>query len=131
MINFKEIEKRIKSYTGLAESRDIARLFGMTPQNYSNKKSAGSLLPVIIEWAIQENVNLNWILMGEEGPSIIKDNASSDWNRELPRVGALPLAVPPRLDTRTAALSDNFQALNDADKSMIERIVTALINTKK
>ncbi len=67
MLNFKEIENRIKKRTGLSEGKDIAALFKMTPQNYSNKKGLGTILPTIIEWAIQENVNLDWLLIGEEG----------------------------------------------------------------
>jgi len=66
MLNFKEIENRIKKHTGLSEGKDIAALFGMTPQNYSNKKGLGTILPTIIEWAIQENVNLDWLLKGEQ-----------------------------------------------------------------
>lgn len=64
MLNFKDIENRIKIQTGLMESKDIAALFNMTPQNYSNKKSTGTLLPTIIAWAIQENVNLDWTASG-------------------------------------------------------------------
>ena len=66
MLNFKEIENRIKAHTGLSEGRDIATLFGMSPQSYSNKKGLGTILPTIIEWAIHENVNLDWLLRGED-----------------------------------------------------------------
>lgn len=79
MLNFKEIEKRIKKHTGLSEGKDIAALFNLTPQNYSNKKGLGTILPAIIEWAIHENVNLDWLLKGnqagvveEDGPTYIK-----------------------------------------------------------
>lgn len=75
MLNFKEIENRIKIQTGLSESKDIAALFKMTPQNYSNKKGLGTLLPVIVEWAVHEKVNLDWLMRGEEekkaGPDLL------------------------------------------------------------
>ncbi|MDK9716702.1 MAG: hypothetical protein OEL57_02200 [Trichlorobacter sp.] len=73
MLNFKEIENRIKKRTGLTEGKDIAALFKLTPQNYSNKKGLGTILPTIIEWAIQENVNLDWLLKGEQ-PGIVAED---------------------------------------------------------
>jgi len=72
MLNFKDVENRIKIHTGLSEGKDIAALFKMTPQNYSNKKSAGTLLPTVIAWAIQENVNLDWLIKGENPESEAK-----------------------------------------------------------
>lgn len=70
MLNFKDIENRIKKHKGLSESRDVAALLKMTPQNYSNKKGLGTLLPSIIDWAIQENVNLDWLINGDKKGSV-------------------------------------------------------------
>lgn len=83
MLNFKEIENRIKKRTGLSEGKDIAALFKMTPQNYSNKKGLGTILPTIIEWAIQENVNLDWLIKGSikaYSPLMVSEEQLSEYN---------------------------------------------------
>lgn len=45
--------------------KHVAAILGLSPQDFSNRKKRGSLLPVVIEWAINENVNLDWLIRGE------------------------------------------------------------------
>ncbi len=63
MDNTKIIE-RLKVCANLKSDADIARLFGMTPQNFNNKKLRGSLIPIIVDWCIHNKVDINWMITG-------------------------------------------------------------------
>lgn len=66
-INIDEVISRVKSLKGLKSNKELALLFHLSPEDFSNRKRRGSLLTLIIEWAMNENVNINRILKGEMG----------------------------------------------------------------
>jgi len=67
MINYSEIINRIKHLTGKTLKKEVAGLFHLSAADFSNRKRRDTLLPLIIEWAIHESVNIDWLLTGE-GP---------------------------------------------------------------
>lgn len=67
-VNLDEILSRVRLQTGLRTSKNLAQLFGLSPSNFSNRKKRATLLPVIVEWAINEDVNLQWLLTGGDEP---------------------------------------------------------------
>ena len=60
-----EILERIRQKTGKNSDKELAELLGLKQGNFSARKQRGSLLPVIAEWAINTNIDLNWLLRGE------------------------------------------------------------------
>lgn len=129
MLNFKEIENRIKKRTGLSEGKDIAALFKMTPQNYSNKKGLGTILPTIIEWAIQENVDLNWLLIGESQNSYRATSALGGQEIYVSTVG--PLSKPKTVNFQetkkdSALIQQLKRIIQDGDKIKMEAVKATL-----
>lgn len=74
MVNFSEIANRIKNLTGKKRDKELAELFNISPADYLNRKKRGTLLPLIIQWAIHESVNIHWLLTGE-GPMRLEREA--------------------------------------------------------
>jgi len=66
MVNFVLVVDKIMKLKGLRSEKDVAKTLGISPQDFSNRKKRGTLLPVVVEWAINERVNLDWLLTGEE-----------------------------------------------------------------
>ena len=67
MVNFPEIIEKIMANKGIANEKDVAKVLEISPQDFSNRKKRGSLLPVVVEWALRENVSIDWLLTGEAG----------------------------------------------------------------
>lgn len=65
MINFNEILSRIKSITGLKLNKEIADLFGLSDADLCLRKKRGTLLPIIVQWAINQNINLDYLITGK------------------------------------------------------------------
>ncbi len=97
---------KMKLLKGVSKGKDLAFILGLSPQDFSNRKKIGTLLPVIFEWAINENVNLN---------SLFKENEQEE------------KAISPR----AAALLDNYEVLNEEDKRAFERMALTLAECKK
>ncbi|VVS95321.1 helix-turn-helix domain-containing protein [Desulfoluna spongiiphila] len=64
MIDLGPILSRLKEAANLSFDKDIAVLLGISAPDFSMRKKRGSLLPIIIEWAINNNVNLDWLIKG-------------------------------------------------------------------
>ena len=60
------IHSRVEDYLKSKIDKDIAKLLGISANDFSNRKRRNTLLPVIIEWATNEKVSLDWIVYGEE-----------------------------------------------------------------
>lgn len=65
MVNFALVFERIMEIKGLSSEKELAKTLGISPQDFSNRKKRGTLLPVVVEWAIMEGVNLDWLLKGQ------------------------------------------------------------------
>ena len=55
---------RIKRYADLQTEKEIAELLGIGSSDFSNRKKRGTLLPLIAEWCLGEEVNAEWLLKG-------------------------------------------------------------------
>ncbi len=66
MVDFLQVIKRIKEFNNFSADKEIADLFKLSEQDFNNRKGRGTLLPLIFEWAINENVNLDWLFKGED-----------------------------------------------------------------
>ena len=64
IMDIASILQRIKELRNLRFDREIAQVFDLTSTDFSNRKKRGTLLPVIIEWAEKEGVDLRWLLFG-------------------------------------------------------------------
>lgn len=86
-MNFDPIIERIMVWKGFENEKEVAQLFGLSGPDFSNRKKRGSVLPFIVEWALNENVDLNWLLRGktEEGGET-QDLITSKINLILPEM---------------------------------------------
>ena len=74
------IHSRVKDYLKSKIDKDIAKLLGISANDFSNRKRRNTLLPVIIEWATNGKVSLDWIVYGEkkQNPEDSKSTLSSE-----------------------------------------------------
>lgn len=66
MVNLDDTVKRLLTTKGLTQGKEAAKILGISPADLSNRKKRGTLLPLLIEWAVKEKVNLHWFLTGEQ-----------------------------------------------------------------
>ena len=65
MINLDIIISNIKKSQNLKYNKDVAHLLGLSAADFSLRKKRGSLLIVIVQWAVKKNINLDWLLTGK------------------------------------------------------------------
>lgn len=82
MNNFSDIISRIKEDSGFSTDKEVAEIFGLTPQEFSIRKKRGTLLPLIVNWGISQKKDLNWLLTGE-GSLYIKEAEPSQGQADL------------------------------------------------
>jgi hypothetical protein len=73
-MNIEAALKRLKQFKDLETDREIAKTLGLSPSNFAARKKRDSLFPAIVDWALKENVSLDWLIKGE-GDQLI-DTAS-------------------------------------------------------
>lgn len=61
-----EILERIKSDRCLKNDKDVAALLNISGSDFSNRKKRGTLLPLITQWAIDEKIDMDLLLKGDE-----------------------------------------------------------------
>lgn len=61
-MNFDLIVKKIMSVMKFTDEKEVAKLFELSPPDFSARKKRGSILPFIVSWGINEGVNLDWLL---------------------------------------------------------------------
>ena len=73
--------EKIKSNENLKFDKDIAKLFDISPTDYSNRKKRGeSLIRLIVKWGVEENVDLNWLIKGiqtQTEPEMMQKNSDT------------------------------------------------------
>jgi hypothetical protein len=62
MFDIDKILGRIKKIKKIHKQKEIAKLFKLSDNDFSNRKKRGTLIPVIIEWAMKEKVSIDWLL---------------------------------------------------------------------
>ena len=111
-----QIVERLKAASGLKKKKDIAELFGISPGDYGNREKRGTLLPLIVEWGIENSINMDWLLRGEgpsggKGDSLQKNNSGKDEKKlDLDLLKAAIEAVDIYLDTTDQELSSEPKA---------------------
>ncbi|MFH1215744.1 MAG: hypothetical protein V1706_04495 [Pseudomonadota bacterium] len=65
-VDIEEIIDRLKKKTSLSTNKDIADLLGLSPTDYCNRKKRGTLLPLLIDWAMNEKVDLQYFIVEDK-----------------------------------------------------------------
>ncbi|MGD9368709.1 MAG: helix-turn-helix domain-containing protein [Desulfobacteraceae bacterium] len=66
MINFEAIVDRIKDSSGASTEKEVAELFGISAPDFSRSKKKGTLLPLIVGWAMERDISLDWLIAGKD-----------------------------------------------------------------
>ncbi len=81
-MNINEIINRIRQSEGLHTKKEIAALFCISPQDFRQREKRGTLLPLIVKWAMQKNLSLDWLLSGYTGgetEQYLGENAAAEY----------------------------------------------------
>jgi hypothetical protein len=66
-MNLTNIILKIKSITGFKEKEIAEKVFEISAQNLSTRKKENRLdFPKLIQWAVNNNVDLNWLLLNDQ-----------------------------------------------------------------
>lgn len=79
MIDLNEIIERVKISQKLSLNKEVAEMLGLSAADFSLRKKRGTLLTIIIEWGVNQNVNLDWLITGNkvaEHKKASNDNSS-------------------------------------------------------
>jgi len=57
-MDFSRVINKVKEFKGFSTDKQIADLFGISEQDFNNRKKRRTLLPLIFDWALKESVNL-------------------------------------------------------------------------
>ncbi|MFZ2447460.1 MAG: S24 family peptidase [Syntrophobacteraceae bacterium] len=69
-VDLDRVSDRLKQVCNVSQDKDLAKLLGISQTDFANRKKRGSLFPLLINHAINANMNLNWLIWGR-GPSYI------------------------------------------------------------
>lgn len=115
MVNSDEILMRFKSACGLTSDKETASLFGISQPDFARRKKRGSLLPLIIEKAIAQKVNLHWLIAGEGSPQLGTETPKLGHDQGVPETEEIPEEIRDLLQrAKTVLMSGNpiaFDAL--------------------
>jgi transcriptional regulator with XRE-family HTH domain len=76
-MEFKKIIERIKTKTGYTQKEIAALIFGISDKNLSNKIKRNSVdLDLLLKWADNESVDLNWLFGKEDSPGEIAQTSN-------------------------------------------------------
>ena len=65
-VSIKCIVDRAKDISGKTTDRELSEIIGISSADFGNRKKRGTLLPLLIKWAANENVDLNYLIKGKE-----------------------------------------------------------------
>lgn len=66
IVDAQKLVDRIKALRGLHSDKDVAVLLGLAPADFSNRKKRNTLTPLVVEWALREDLDLNMLFKGTE-----------------------------------------------------------------
>lgn len=55
----------MKKVSNVNTDKELAKIWGLSQQDFAARKKRGSLLPLILQYALNANVDLNWLLKGD------------------------------------------------------------------
>lgn len=70
MVILDDVIQRLKDKLGLSKNFELADIIGISAPDFSKRKKTGTLLPLILDIAISEKVNLDWLFTGIEAGSL-------------------------------------------------------------
>jgi len=65
LVDLSKTISRVKKSCGYKFDKQLAEMFGLSSQDFNTRKKRGTLLPLLIEWGINQKVDLNWLFTGE------------------------------------------------------------------
>lgn len=65
LVNYFEIIKRIKEIEGLRHNKDVAALWNLSENDFSNRKRRGTLLGLLVSYGIKKGLSLDLFLTGK------------------------------------------------------------------
>lgn len=123
-----EIIGRLSEYVGKKKKKDIAELLGVTPSDYNNRLKRGTILNLVVQWAIDENVDLNWLIRGDstDGTDFAqkKIDCLETENRKLTEVLEITSKAK---DTLSLILKE----VHGADEDQVSKILTRIYEKMK
>ena len=129
------ILERIRHLKSLKSEKDLAFLFGLSPQDFSNRKKRNTLRPLVLEWAAREGINVNWLvceegeIYGRQGEGMISGGIDKDLLRlviEMVEQGAEELGLHPKADKKAeliVTLYEMHQSQKEIDRRTLLRLV--------
>ncbi|MEN6439460.1 MAG: helix-turn-helix domain-containing protein [Syntrophobacter sp.] len=74
-VDVEKVLVRFRQAFGLDSDKEVAEIFDISQQNFHHRKKRGTILPLMIGYSIDKNVNLHWLLTGEgsSGPKCVAD----------------------------------------------------------
>jgi phage repressor protein C with HTH and peptisase S24 domain len=105
LINYDAILFRVKEARDIITDKDLAKIFGLSQQDFAARKKRETLLPFILEFAINENIDLNWLITGEKRSSATGGSAANIGRPGDPEGCLSPddYVILPMLESRIAA----------------------------
>ncbi len=80
--SIEEILSRIREREGARTKRELAEILHISPQDFSQREKRGTLLPLLVEWAMQRNISLDWLVSGrkmKDDEAFLADSESSGY----------------------------------------------------
>lgn len=66
LVDVKCVISRAKNIAGITTDRELSKIIGISSADFGNRKKRGTLLPLLINWAANGNVDLNYLIKGQE-----------------------------------------------------------------
>ena len=71
IVNSSIMLERFKEIKKFQQDKEVAQFIGQSAQSLNNKKQAGTIWKDLLACAINENMDLNWLMKGEKGTTYI------------------------------------------------------------
>ena len=81
-ISHSNIYDRLQEAMGTSVKKRIAKKLGLTPSDLGNRLKRRTLLTPIVHWAVEYDIDLNWLITGIE-PNEGAENTPGPVNTEL------------------------------------------------
>jgi biotin operon repressor len=135
-----EIVNRTMIALGYTSKRELAKALKISPSNLNNKMNSGSIRTLLIDVAINNNVNVEWLLTGQGSMSAghgtgthigeqqppYHQNVAQHAPDMTPFPSILPTTRTQDLLSKTAAIIESRTLFSDALKSNIEAFSVGL-----
>lgn len=114
------IIKRFKVINKLKRHKELAKLFDISPQDFSQRKNRGTILDLIIDHPSTKQINLHWLLTGE-GPMRMEG---------MPQIPVVKEEPPPysSLDPKTDEILQLTREIMQSGTSYAEALSTNVIH---